>query len=168
MHTLADWAARWWPMLPEHARAEFNQIMQPHRFVQPFDTGQSEAGVQADIKLVASRDYRAPLWRNNSGAMQDDQGRHVRFGLGNDSKALNGKWKSADLIGITPVAVTTEHVGRTLGVFTAIEVKEPGWKLRPSDKRAKAQSNFLNSVATFGGLAGFAQSVDDFRRIVEQ
>ena len=167
---LQEWAQRWWPLLPEHARAEFNQIVQPHQFVRPHATDQSESAVQADVRLVASRDYKAPLWRNNNGAGEftDEHGktRHVRFGLGNESAALNKKWKSADLIGIMPVTVTPQHVGKTLGVFLAVEMKAPGWKLTPGDKRAAAQSNFLNSVASFGGLAGFAKSVDDFRRIV--
>lgn len=168
MMTLQQWASRWWPLLPEHARAEFMQIVQPHQYVQPHDTPQSESAVQADIRIAASRDHGAPLWRNNSGAMQDDQGRHVRFGLGNDSQALNKKWKSADLIGIRPVLIEQHHVGKTIGQFLAVEVKEPGWTLRPSDKRAAAQSNFLNSVASFGGAAGFAQSVNDFKRILNQ
>lgn len=166
--TLQEWYMRWSSYMPEHARQEFTKILWPHAFVQPVVTGQSEAAVQADIRLAASRDHRTPLWRNNSGAMQDDQGRHVRFGLGNESAALNNKWKSADLIGIKPITVEPHHIGRTLGVFLAVEVKTPGWKLKPSDKRAAAQSNFLNSVATFGGLAGFAQSVDDFERIIGQ
>ena len=159
--------------MPPDAQAEFQAIIQPHDYVQPAHSDKSEAAIQADIRLAASRDYRAPLWRNNNGAaMMVDVGnpdappRMVRFGLGNDSKAVNEKWKSSDLIGLTPVQITTAHVGKTLGVFTAVEVKEPGWHLTPGDKRANAQANMMNTVATFGGFAGFAQSVDDYHRIV--
>ena len=168
--TLHDWIQRWWPVLPAHARIELSQIIQPHEYVQSGASDQSESSVQADIRIVASRDYRTPLYRNNSGAGEftDEHGktRYVRFGLGNESARLNKRWKSADLIGIVPVVIQQRHVGHTLGRFLAIETKPEGWSLTPSDKRAQAQSNFLNSVASFGGLAGFAQSVDDFRRIV--
>jgi len=77
---------------------------------------------------------------------------------------LNDVWKPSDLIGITPVRAT--YVGQLFGVFTAVEVKEEGWKQRPGDKRAKGQANFMNTVTSMGGLSGFAQSVDDYRRII--
>lgn len=172
---LSEWAARWGHMLPPEAQAEFNALTMPWQFVEREPQDKSESAVQADIRLAASREFRAPLWRNNNGAatMIDEQdpdgtGRYVRFGLGNDSAKLNKAWKSSDLIGITPVQILPHHVGRTFGVFTAVEVKKPDWHLVPSDKRGHAQQNFMNSVASFGGFAGFAQSVDDMRRIVTQ
>lgn len=172
---LGTWVGRWWQHLPPEAQAEFQQMIQPHSFSQPEHSDKSESAVQADIRLAASRDYRAPLWRNNNGAAQmvnpkrpNDPPRHVRFGLGNDSQRTNESWKSSDLIGICPVNVTAAHIGKTLGVFTAIEVKEPGWHLTKGDKRGQAQSNFMNAVATFGGYGGFAQSVDDMHRIFAQ
>ena len=170
---LATWCQRWWHVLPPDAQDEFNRVMQPHSFSQPDHSEKSESAIQADIRLAASQSYRAPLWRNNNGAAmmqahENEQPRHVRFGLGNDSAKVNKAWKSSDLIGITPVQISIAHIGKTLGVFTAVEVKTPGWHLTPGDKRAQAQSNFMNSVATFGGFAGFAQSVDDFHRIVQQ
>lgn len=127
----------------------------------------SEADIQSELRLVASRDYRAPLWRNNSGALQDAQGRHVRFGLGNESAALNRTWKSADLIGILPIVIQPHHVGQKLGVFLAVEAKKENWVFRQSDTHAVAQSNFISAVQSFGGRAGFAQSVYDLRRIIE-
>lgn len=170
---LSIWAARWWHTLPPEAQQEFQQIHQPHSFVRPDANGKSESAVQAEIKLAAAKEYRAPLWRNNSGASQmvnpdrpNEKPRFVRFGLGNESAKVNKSWKSSDLIGITPVNVTAAHVGKVLGVFTAVEVKEPGWSLKPSDTRAQAQANFMNNVHTFGGFAGFAQSTDDLHRII--
>lgn len=168
--TLHDWIQRWWSVLPEHARLEYAEIVQPHEYLRPVTSDQSELFVQGQIRLAASRDHGAPLWRNNSGAGEftDEykKTRYVRFGLGNESARLNRKWKSSDLIGILPVTITPQHVGHTVGVFLAVEVKQPGWSFSASDKRAQAQSNFLNSVAAFGGLAGFAQSVPDFERIL--
>lgn len=120
----------------------------------------TEAQVQAAIRLESMR-RNQPLWRNNSGACTDDVGRLIRYGLGNDSAKLNAVWKSSDLIGITPVRIGFEHVGRTFGVFTAIEVKKPGWKA-PSNDRERAQSRFLENVGQLGGFGGFAASIEDY------
>jgi len=119
---------------------------------------QSEAAAQQLIRLeVAYRGGR--VWRNNSGAAQDEAtGRVVRYGLGNDSRAVNAVFKSSDLIGITPV---TCPCGRKYGVFTAYEVKKPGWSLRPGDKRGQAQFNFIKRVVSLGGYARFAASTED-------
>ena len=108
------------------------------------------------------------LWRNNNGVLNDRQGRPVRFGLGNDSAKINKVCKSSDLIGLTKVIITPEMVGTMVGVFTAIEVKEEGWTFNPRDARAVAQKVFIDLVLQAGGYAGFAQSVDDYRRIVKK
>lgn len=110
--------------------------------------------------------HTGPIWRNNSGACTDTTGRLIRYGLGNDSAKLNSHIKSSDLIGIRPVLAELPGVGwRMLGVFTAIEVKAPGWRLQPSDERAQAQARFHEIVRQAGGLAGFASSLDDIERI---
>lgn len=114
----------------------------------------SEAGVQTQVRLTMAR-LGALLYRNNSGAFVDERGRQVRFGLGNDSAQLNKQIKSSDLIGVTPVVITPEMVGRTVGVFTALEVKEPGWHLTPGDQRGQAQLRFINLIRSVGGFAGF-------------
>ena len=92
----------------------------------------NEAVVQQQVQLAMAR-LGAQIWRNNSGACTDDTGRLIRYGLGNSSAALNAAIKSSDLIGITPVQIQPYHVGQTFGVFTAIEVKKPGWHLTPGD-----------------------------------
>jgi hypothetical protein len=126
-----------------------------------------ESSVQQRIRLDAA--YGGiELWRNNVGVLLNDRGQPVRFGLGNDSAGLNARIKSSDLIGVTPVFVTPELVGRVLGVFTAIECKEEGWRMTPSDERAIAQAAFHDIVKRAGGFAGFAQSVEDFRKIVRR
>lgn len=65
-------------------------------------------------------------------------GRVIKYGL------CKG---SSDLIGWTPVKITPDMVGSSLAVFTAIEVKAPGEKLRPEQK------NFINAVIHSGGIA---------------
>lgn len=120
----------------------------------------SEAEVQAMIRLEAGS-----LWRNNVGAFEDKSGRWVRFGLGNDSASLNAKFKSSDLVGVTPHVVTLSDLGRTIGVFTAIECKAPGERL--TGKRAAAQLRFLEHIRSLGGFAGFARSVDEYREALK-
>lgn len=127
-----------------------------------------EATVQNLTRLRHCQLTHGHIWRNNSGAYVDDRGRMVRYGLGNDSAQLNDQIKSSDLIGITPLTVTPEWVGHTVGVFTAYEVKEPGWTLRPGDKRGMAQQRFLDIVASVGGYAGFVTHPDDIQRILRR
>ena len=86
------------------------------------------------------------LFRNNTGAIKDANGRLVRFGL------CKG---SSDLIGFKPVTITPDMVGQTVAVFAAIEVKTPTGKPTPE------QLHFLDRVKHFGGIAGIARSVDD-------
>jgi len=163
--TLADWQARWGHQVPAQAIAELTAILSP---VMPLPTptsGQSEAAGAAQIRLAAGR-AGVPLFRNNSGAMTDQTGRLIRFGLGNESPALNKVWKSSDLIGLLPVVVQPSHVGRTLGLFLAVETKKPGWHLTPGDKRAQAQAAFLQSVRGFGGVGGFCCTADDFAKLL--
>lgn len=114
----------------------------------------SEAAVQSLIRMEAPR-CGARLWRNNTGAGILDNGSFVRWGLCNDSAAMNKRIKSADLIGIRKVLIKPEHVGQAIGQFVAREVKRPGWKYTGTE-REQAQLNFLGLVTSFGGDARFA------------
>lgn len=126
---------------------------------------QTESYVQ-DVIQVNAPGLGCVLMRNNSGVLRDANGRPVRYGLGNQSKAHNDQIKSSDLIGFTKVQITPEMVGQTLAVFTAVEVKRPNWHHTPGDRRANAQLAFINWVKAAGGFAGFASSWADFRRIL--
>lgn len=156
------WLNRWRGCIPALAAAELHAALDPAAHTIADDSGGSEARVQSGARRIASAEFAVPLWRNNNGAMTTDDGRHVRFGLGNDSAGLNRKWKSSDLIGIRPVEIN----GTTIGQFVAVEVKRPGWRMTPSDKRVQAQAAFMKSVVAFGGRAGFVQSDDDLRRLL--
>jgi len=114
--------------------------------------------VQNQIRLATNL-TQGTLYRNNSGVWVDKRGVPVRYGLGNDSARLNKVLKSADLIGITPVTVGLEHVGRVFGVFTAIEVKRPGWNVT---SREVAQLNFIEVIRKKGGIAAFATCPGDY------
>lgn len=127
----------------------------------------SETPVQQQCRLQLP--FIAPgsqIWRNQSGAMIDQNGRLVRFGLCNDSAQLNRRFKSSDLIGVTPTLITQAMVGYHLGVFTALEAKPPGWHLTPGDDRGHAQAAYHGLVRDACGFAGFVTSVDDMRRII--
>jgi hypothetical protein len=128
--------------------------------------GVAEDIVQADVRFWAARYWQALLYRNNNGAFKDERGRWVRFGLGNDSKKMNQHAKSSDLIGMTPILIQEHHLGRILGVFTAIECKKEGWNPNNMDDRAKAQARYHEIVRNKGAIAGFASSVEDMNKII--
>lgn len=121
----------------------------------------SEAAEQEEIRLLAAQ-LNWPLWRNNSGACRDETGRLIRYGLGNDSAKINAVWKSPDLVGITPILIRPEYVGRIFGVFTGVEVKKEGWR-GPSNKREIAQDAFHSTVRAAGGISFFAAGVADYK-----
>ncbi len=123
----------------------------------------NESTVQKHIRLAAKEDG-VLLLRQNSGALKDMTGRLVRFGLANESKQMNDQFKSGDLIGITPLVITPEMVGKTVGVFTSVEVKTEGWKYKGTPHEM-AQERWRAWVASYGGFAGFAASVEEAKRI---
>lgn len=135
-----DWATAW--AIPPAALADLvgRLTIAEHA---PAEAGRSEAAIQADIRLAAAKRGDMVLWRNNSGALTDDAGRLIRFGLGNDSAQANKRLKSADLIGI--------H--RPSGRFVSIEVKRPGWKHSDASERDRAQAAWAATVAAMGGVA---------------
>ena len=127
-----------------------------------------ENTVSQEIQIQGMH-FKCNLLRNNCGAFKDETGRLVRYGLGNISKQHSDKIKSSDLIGITQVKITPEMVGRTLGVFTAVEVKNEAWNPdKKLDKRETAQNNFIKWVRLNGGLAGFVNHLDNLKEILRQ
>ncbi len=158
--TINDWAVRWG--VPPECVAELLDVLQSPAMVpvqDPGPVGKSEEWSQSAIKLRASQ-TGLRLWRNNRGAVTTDDGRHIRYGLANDSAAMNKRIKSHDLIGITPVVITPAHIGRVLGVFTSIEAKRPGWKYRPNDEHSAAQLAWAQVVVSLGGFSMFATHPD--------
>lgn len=122
-----------------------------------------EQAAQDDVELAASS-LNMRLLRNNSGALTDNEGRLVRFGLGNVSKRVNQRIKSGDLVGWTTITITPEMVGKQVAVFTNVEVKPVGFKIKAQYKegtREHAQEAFNQLVRNHGGFAGFATSKED-------
>lgn len=152
--TITEWAYR--HGVSDFALAELREIMtapvtdpaaKPPR-------GKSEAAAQAAIRMEAS-EKGARLFRNNVGAAVDKTGRHIRYGLCNETKQLNEHIKSADLIGIRPLLITPDHVGSIIGQFVSREVKKPGW-VYEGDDREQAQLRWAELIQGLGGDAAFA------------
>lgn len=115
----------------------------------------SEARQQDLVSLEAAR-MGVRLFRNNSGAFRTEDGRMVRFGLGNVSKQWNAVFASPDLVGWRPRLVTPDMIGTTIGQACMREMKHEGWKFNPNDPHETAQFNFLKLAIADGCDAAFA------------
>lgn len=116
----------------------------------------SETPIMREIMLALSA-TGARVFRNNVGvAMFRDaktgEPRRVRYGL------CEG---SSDVIGLVPVTITPDMVGKTVAVFMAVEVKAPG------GAKLKTQRSFVDMVKERGGIAGFAQSVEEAMALLQ-
>lgn len=69
---------------------------------------------------------------------------------------------SGDLIGFIPTIVTSDMVGKTVAVFTSIEVKTPTGRIKPE------QLTWLELVRKNGGIAGFARSESDVELLLKK
>lgn len=152
---LEEWASQW--NIPPAAVEALRQLYVMEFYPTGNRTGLSEAAVQNQYRFKAAQEG-AVLWRNNVGALLRPDGVPVRFGLANESKQMNAKWKSGDLIGIRPVKITSNMVGTTLGRFVSAEVKESGWKYTGT-VRERAQQNWIDLVVSLGGEANFVTGV---------
>lgn len=155
MTHLIQWAIR--HGVSHAALAELRQLIGVDTDVTTGSGATSESKVQEAVRLEASR-AGCRVFRNNVGACKDDTGRIIRYGLCNDSAALNKRIKSSDLIGIRPVVITPGMVGHTVGQFLAREIKKPGWQYTGTD-REKAQLAFIQLITSLGGDAAFANDV---------
>jgi len=156
MENIRTWAKRWG--IPPQALQELYGIGGDD-VPTSAPAGMSETALTQRVRLEATRRGQR-LWRNNNGACVDDKGRHIRYGLANDSHQLNDRLKSSDLIGVTPHVVTPEDVGNTHGIITCYECKRPGWKYS-NTAREQAQLAWLVLITRMGGIAKFVQGVED-------
>ena len=121
----------------------------------------SETYVQSAVRLEAAK-MDILLFRNNVGALLDERGVPVRYGLANDSATMNKKIKSGDLIGIRRVTVTAEMVGHVLGLFVSREIKRAGWSYTGSAHES-AQKCWIDLINSYGGDAAFASGPGSFQ-----
>lgn len=150
---LTEWAKR--HNIPPHMTAELRLLMLGNDVTPdaPAAPG-SEAAVQNTIRLEASK-LGGRLWRNNLGAGKLENGSYVRWGLCNESPAINAHVKSSDLIGIFPLLIVPEHVGQTVGQFWSVEVKHSTWRYR-GDAHEAAQLRWIEQIIALGGRASFS------------
>lgn len=117
----------------------------------------NERSVTDAVRLEASQ-LGIRLWRNNVGCFADDYNRLVRYGLANESSAINSVMKSGDLIGIRPVVIESHHVGTTIGQFVSRECKASNWTPDNSN-HTKAQMAWCDLINSLGGDAQIVTSV---------
>ena len=151
---IEQWAARWGINPDAIDDLKLRIGLEPFEAPRAAGAPDSESAAQALVQLEASH-ARIRLWRNNNGATYTPEGKMVRYGLANVSKAVNKRIKSSDLIGIRPLHIEQRHVGTVVGQFIAREMKRPGWHYTGTDREV-AQLKFLNLVLSMGGDAAFA------------
>lgn len=151
MIALDAWAARWG--IPAAAIAELAAIpaFEP---IEPSRVVTSESGVQSLVRLEAAR-AGIHTWRNNVGAGKLENGSFLRWGLANESAAVNDRLKSADLIGIRKRLILQRHVGTYIGQFWSRECKPPGWIFKGTPREV-AQLRWITLINSNGGDAAFA------------
>jgi hypothetical protein len=158
MISIDAWGKRW--SIDPHAIAELKECMGVTALgvmgvPDNTDAPGSEGRQQSLVRLEAAN-LRVRLFRNNSGAFEDKDGRWIRYGLANESKAVNEVLKSPDLIGWRPRTVTPDMVGTVIGQACMREMKHEGWVFNPRDKHEAAQFNFLKLAIADGCDAAFA------------
>lgn len=151
---LFKWATKYG--VPPQAILELREIFNLNHICEA-DDRQSETEISADVQYEATQ-KGLRLWRNNVGGAYDKTGRFIRYGLCNESPAMNKELKSSDLIGIRPVTITSSMVGQIIGQFVAREIKESDWTYTGTE-REQAQLRYLELVLAFGGDAAFANDV---------
>ena len=159
MQALLDEWARVWGLNNPAALFDLRQRMgiaanSAMPLIEPQGEPGSESRQQSLIRLDAAQNY-VWLTRNNVGALVDERGVPVRYGLANESKEQNKVVKSGDLIGIRSILIGPQHIGQVIGQFVSVECKWEGWTYK-GDKHEVGQLNWCNFVLSKGGFACFA------------
>lgn len=160
MNKLQEWAARW--AIPAPCLADLLQSLGVVASPPAADPRgrTSEAFVQSLVRLEAPR-HNVMLFRNNVGVLTNQDGRPVRYGLANDSKATNETFKSGDLIGWRPVTITAAMTGSVIAQFISRECKAADWKWS-GDAHEIAQLAWASMVTRDGGDARFVTGEGSF------
>ncbi|WP_321336523.1 hypothetical protein [Breoghania sp.] len=123
--------------------------------------------------LLALSTAGATVWRNNTG--QAWAGRSIRLNAGDVYRAQGGERVvldprplhaglckgSGDIIGIVPVEVRADMIGRTVGVFVSVEAKTG------SGRASKEQKTFAEHVKACGGRAVIAHNEKEALSVLE-
>lgn len=120
-----------------------------------------------DNVLLRANQWKARLFKNNTGVAYTESGRPVFFGLGNEGKKTTEDIRTPDDVGWTEVTITPEMVGKKIAVFTCIDSKKLGFVVKNNytkGTREYGQNKFFDIVKNANGIAGFAscpEQVDD-------
>lgn len=113
----------------------------------------TETTVQASIRYALSQVPGVIVWRNNTGALKDETGRMVHYGLATGSSDL---------------------IACAWGRFVAIEVKRarpawmrPGSRAKPTEHEQE-QLAFIAQVEAHGGVGGIAWDEESAMAILER
>lgn len=91
------------------------------------------------------------VFRNHVGAVKDQKGTWHQFGLPRGS---------ADLVGYSKIEVTQDMVGKTIPVFTSLEVKTN------KGKQHEAQLKWEAGMRKINAIHGVVRTPDDAEQIV--
>jgi hypothetical protein len=112
----------------------------------------NESTTQREIRAKLGS-MKLPFFRYQVGTFLTSEGAMVNIGV----KGVS------DLIGITPYTITPEDVGRTVGIFTALEVKKPR-----GGRVSEEQKAFLRTVNRLGGIGAVVKSAADAESVVTE
>lgn len=118
---------------------------------------ESESSIQRRIQMALAK-QGSLVWRNESSGSYMGKVIHKA----GDQVTLSGARflpaglckGSSDLICCTPTVITQDMVGKTIGVFTAVEVKTARGRTSPE------QDKFLLAVNRAGGIGFVARSAE--------
>lgn len=109
--------------------------------------GVRETSISNEIMITVAK-HGCILFKNVRGMFLTLDGkRKVRAGL-----SIQG---SHDLIGYKRITITPDMVGKTVAIFTSMEVKVPGGLV------STPQWTFRDTVRLHGGIAGIVHSPDE-------
>lgn len=117
------------------------------------------------LKACARPDVR--IWRNETSGCwvgkyegRDKNGRVI---LSNARMIQAGLAKgSADLIGVQSRVITEQDIGKTIGQFVSMEIKQP------RGRASKEQRAWAQTIERMGGKAGIVRSPEDATALLEQ
>jgi hypothetical protein len=125
---------------------------------------QAETNLVRRIMLALGRISHVRLFRNNVGTgwvgkstTMPGRGILISDPRRLDAGLIEG---SSDLIGWTSVEITPEMVGKTVAIFTGIEVKTMVGTM------SGKQLNFMNQLRTAGGIVGVVRSPEEALKLL--
>lgn len=145
--TLVEWASKWGVSIDA-----LRDLVTSICYIPPAKDDGSESRQQSLVRLEAAQKRNIYLFRNNVGAMASDTGSFLRYGLANDTPAMNAAVKSADLIGFRSKLITSGDVGTVVAQFVSREVKHATWHWRGTPEE-QAQLKWAALINTHGGDA---------------